>query len=102
MKRDILQAWASFLGSYIFILVIDYFMRSSDGNIKTGGISMAVLWSIWVPFILFSSYKLFTLSKDIKNIYYKIAFFTVNISVPILVILILGMLYTVETGIDAF
>lgn len=101
MKNKTLHAWASFLGSYIIILSIDYLMRSSDGDMKTSGISLVGLWIIWIPFILFSLHRLYASSKEINNFFYKILYFSVNIFIPILVILMLGLIYTVESGIDS-
>ena len=101
MKKTIIYSWAPFLGSYFILLLIDYLIRSGDGNIKTGGISLTVFWAAWIPFILYSLYKLYSASKIINNIFYKILFIAINITAPVVIILLIGVLYTIESGIDS-
>jgi hypothetical protein len=101
MKKSLIYAWISFIGSYCFILLIDYFIRSKAGTINSDGISVAMLWSIWTPFILYSLYMLHASGKNINSMIYKTTFFLVNIVIAIALVFALGLIYTIETGIDA-
>ena len=101
MIKPIFKAWLLFLGSFIFLIIADYVLRISAGDITTGGISQTIFWLIWLPFILFSMYLLYRSSKRIKNISARLFFIALHIAVPTLIVLVLGLVYTVGTGIDS-
>ncbi len=101
MKNKILLAWISLLGSYIILIVIDYYLRSATGDIKLGGISFLAFWGLWVPFIIYSLYCLYKASNLVRTKLNKILLVLVNLLIATIIILLISFLYTIESGIDS-
>ena len=101
MNRELIYAWSSLLGSYLALIAMDYFLRDTTGDIKSGGISFILFWSLWIPFLGFSLYWLFDASKKLRTKFVRILFVFSNLLVATLIILAISLLYTVESGIDS-
>lgn len=94
-------AWCSLLGSYLVLIATDYTLRYATGNIKLGGISFLVFWTLWTPFLVYSLYYLFKASKKLQTKLIKILFIIANLIIATFSILIISLLYTIEFGIDS-
>lgn len=101
MRSKLVYAWSSLLGSYLVLIAIDYTLRDTAGDIKTGGINFFVFWSLWIPFLICSLYFLFNASKNLRAKFTKILFILVNLLMAVFIILVISLLYTVELGIDS-
>lgn len=101
MKRELIYAWSSLLGSYLALIAIDYVLRDTTGNIKIGGINFFVFWSLWMPFLSFSLYCLFNASKKLRTKFIRTWFMLSNLLVATLIVLAISLLYTVGLGIDS-
>ena len=101
MKKGLMYAWLSLSGSFLILAAVDYVLRITTGDIKTGGINFIVFWSLWLPCITFSLYWIFYASKQLQSLLSSILFMFANIVAAVFVVLILSLLYTVGLGIDS-
>jgi len=101
MRKGLIYAWSSLLGSYLALIAIDYALRDTAENIKMGGIDFILFWSLWVPFLSLSLYWLFNASKKLRTKLNKIVFITSNLLAATFLILAISLLYTIEFGIDS-
>jgi len=101
MKRELIYAWSSFLGSYFSLIAIDYILRSTDGDIKLGGINFFILWLLWFPFLCVSLYFLLSASRKFKANLSRAFFLLSNFLVAIFIALAISLFYTVGLEIDS-
>jgi hypothetical protein len=101
MRKGLIYAWSSLLCSYLALIALDYCLRDTAGNIKTGGIDFFLFWALWIPFLIFSLYWLFNASKNMKTKFIRMLFILSNLLVATLIVLVISLLYTVGFGIDS-
>ena len=101
MKKKLILAWISSLGSYVILIAIDYYLRSATGDIKLGGISFLAFWGLWIPFIIYSLYCLYKASNLVRTKLNKLLLVLVNLLIATVTILIISLLYTIASSVDS-
>jgi uncharacterized BrkB/YihY/UPF0761 family membrane protein len=99
--RRIALAWIVWLGGVGLLVLVDYLLRVSDGDIRTGGVP-ALLGAVLL--ILLGAVSLWLLYRAMPRIelWKRLALVGVQAAVGYSVGAVIGIYYVCGTGIDCF
>ena len=99
--RRVALAWLVWLGGVGALALLDYVLRSSDGDIKTGGVP-DLLGGVLL--VLLGAVSLWLLYQAMRNIVFwkRLALVGVQAVVGYSLGVVIGLSYVCGTGIDCF
>jgi hypothetical protein len=97
----IFLAWLLWLGGIVALMGVDYFLRLSDGNIKTGGVP-DLLGGVLL--VLLGGASLWLLYQGMRNIsiLMRLIFLCIQAAAGYLLGVVIGINYVCRAGIDCF
>lgn len=98
--KNALMAWVVFLSGILSAILVDYLMRSYDGNIKTGGLPELVWFFIQIAIAAFSLFLAFKATKPIRMLWVRILCVVAQSIVAFGMYLFIGLSYICNAGID--
>ena len=100
MKKSII-AWLVFFGGFGFMLLVDYFLRIQDGNIKSGGIPELLFFTTIIALSLLAIWQLYMASIAIKSLWKQLLVLGVQVGIAFILYAFLSLFYVVGVGIDS-
>ncbi len=97
-----LMAWLVFFFGFASEILVDYLMRSYDGNIKTGGLPPSVWFLIQIALAALSLLLAFKATSPLRKLWIRILCVAAQSVVAFVMYFIIGLSYICTAGIDCF
>ena len=101
MKKTFL-AWVVFFTGILLGMLVDYLMRSRDGDIQTDGLSPTIWSLIQIVLAVIALNLAFSATKPLQKWWKRVLVVLVQGTVAFGVYLYMGLSYICGTGIDCF
>lgn len=101
MKLTVI-AWVVFFLGFLSEILLDYLMRSHDGNIGTGGLPVEVWFLIQTVLAAIALLLAYKATKPIQNIWIRVLSVIAQGIVGFGIYLFIGLSYICGVGIDCF
>ena len=101
MKKTFL-AWVVFFTGFLLEMLVDYLMRSRNGDIRTEGLSPTIWFLIQILLAAIALSLAFSATKPLQKWWKRVLVVLVQGTVAFGVYLYMGLSYICGTGIDCF